>query len=112
MVLWRSNFFLVNLRPECPNRYPSMSPKHAPTAATIATRMGEYKFPPAITVKNAGAETKKVALETKFTINKPNNPKDEACLKKSLYSKKTSDNEIDKRNTDAAYSLFFTVFSS
>jgi hypothetical protein len=75
-----------------------MSPKHAPIAATAATRIGEYKFPPAIIVKNAGAETKKVALETKFMISKPSNPNDEACLKKSLYSKKTTDNKIEEIN--------------
>jgi hypothetical protein len=75
-----------------------MSPRHAPIAATAATRMGEYKFPPAIIVRKAGAETKKVALETKFIINKPNNPNDDACLKKSLYSKKTTDNKIEEIN--------------
>ncbi len=81
MVLWRSNFFFVNFLPECPNANPSISPKQAPREATPATRIGEYKLPPVIIVKNAGAETKKVALDTKFTINNPSNPKDGASLK-------------------------------
>jgi hypothetical protein len=75
-----------------------MSPRQAPIAATNATKIGEYKFPPAIIVKNAGPETKKPALETKLTMNKPNRPKDEASLKKSLYTKKTPDNKIDEIN--------------
>lgn len=41
-------------------------------------------LPPVIIVKNAGPEIKKPALDIKFIINKPNNPRDEACLKKSL----------------------------
>lgn len=80
-VLCLSNFFFVNFLPECPNANPSISPKQAPTDATTATRTGEYRLPPVIIVKNAGAETKKVALETKFTINIPSNPRDEASLK-------------------------------
>lgn len=60
-----------------------MSPKQAPKAAINATKMGEYIFPPAIIVRNAGPETKNPALETRFIINKPNNPKDRAFLKKS-----------------------------
>ena len=81
IVRWRSNFFFINLLPECPNTNPSISPKQAPSVATPATRIGEYKFPPVIIVKNAGADTKKVALDTKFTTNNPNNPRDEASLK-------------------------------
>lgn len=81
IVLWRSNFFLVSLLPKCPNANPSISPKHAPVAAIAATKIGEYKLPPEIIVKNAGAETKKVALDIKFTTNIPNNPSDVASLK-------------------------------
>lgn len=88
-----------------------MSPKQAPSAATIATRIGEYRFPPAIIVKNAGAETKKVALDIKFTKNNPSNPRDEASLKKSLNKKNATDRRIDKRNTDPAYILFFITIS-
>ena len=81
IVLCRSSFFFVKRLPECPNANPSISPKHAPAAAIAATRIGKYKFPPVIIVKNAGAETKKVALDMKFAINIPNNPRDEASLK-------------------------------
>jgi hypothetical protein len=60
------------------------SPADAPKEAIKATKRGGYKDPPAITVKNAGPETKKVALEKKLIINIPRSPKPLDCAKKSL----------------------------
>jgi hypothetical protein len=79
------NFFLslcsVKRLPEYPKKKEIISPKAAPKDAIRATRRGGYIDPPAITVKNAGPETKKVALEARLIKNIPINPREIASLK-------------------------------
>jgi len=90
------------LCPAKPNAKPIESPAVAPKDETKATRIGGYRFPPATTVRNAGADTKKDALETKFTRNNPISPKDFDTAKKSLKIKKATDKTIDKTNMNPA----------
>ena len=100
-----SSLCLVSLCPAKPNAKPMLSPAVAPKAETKATKTGGYKFPPATTVRNVGADTKKDALDAKLIINNPINPKDVDCLKKSLKIKKAIDKTIDKINinTEATF---------
>ena len=105
-----SSLCLVNLCPAKPNAKPMQSPVVAPKEDTRATKTGEYRFPPATTVRNAGADTKKDALDTKLTINNPINPKDADSLKKSLKTKKAIDKTMDKTNIDPAPILLDIIF--
>lgn len=95
-----------------PNAKLTVSPTVAPKDETKATKIGGYKLPPATTVRNAGADTKKDALDTKLTINNPINPKDVDCLKKSLKTKKAIDKTMDKTNIVPAKNLCDFMFKT
>lgn len=85
--------------PECPKKNETISPNEAPNEATSATKSGEYMEPPAITVKNAGPETKNVALETKLIKKMPKSPKLTASLNKSLKIKSPKDSKTENVST-------------
>lgn len=53
-------------------------------------------LPPAITVRKAGPEIKKVALEKKFIIKIPKSPNDKVSLKVSLNTKAAIEIAVEK----------------
>ena len=79
-----------------------MSPTAAPRDAITPTKSGEYKLPPAITVRKAGPERKRDALEIRFTKNNPINPREDASLKKSLNMKNETDRTTDNAKINIA----------